>query len=276
MKVMHLTEHSLRRLLDGTIEPAEARTLAAHLESDCPQCEELLASSPAGVLDTRADRALAALTPTRLEEAGNDLEYARIRRRVGPRRASRSRWVRLAALAASLAAAGGLTVKLAVDRAAREARWDGAKGISARPSRPIPLRLRAVAVISERSGHVTWKVVSGEALPSHAALQIQLEVGSAADVAIARVGPAGDVDAFWHERVAAPGRVQISIGGRPAAYPLAGLVGPQRLVAIASPEPVAAERVEAAARALAPPSRVAGESPALEGLSLDVLEVTVR
>ncbi len=276
MKVMHLTEHTVRRLLDGTIDPAAARALAAHLESDCPECEALLAAGPAGALDGLADRALTALAPVRPEEAGSDLEYARIQRKLRPHRSGRPRWTRLAALAATLVVAAGVVVLFAVERAGRQARWDGVKGVAGRLSHPVPIRLRAIAVISEPSGLATWKVVSGEALPSRAALQIQLEVGGAADVAIARVGPAGELDVFWHERVATAGPVRLSVAGRPAAYPLAGLGGPQRLVVVASPETLAADRVAAAARALAPPARIGGESPALEGLSIDVLEITVR
>ncbi len=275
--MMHLTQDGIRRLLQGAMDPAEARALAAHLESDCPQCEALLASGPAEQLDGLADRALTGLARSSPPEAGSDLEYARIRRKLRAGRSHRSRWPRLAALAAGLVAAGAITVKLAVDRAAREERWDGVKGVAAGMAQAVPVRLSAVAVLPEPSGQPRlWKVAAGDSLPRDAALQLRFEVGRPADVAVLRAGTAGDVDVIWHERVASAGPVQLSVSGRPAAYPLAGLAGSQRLVLIASPEPLDAERVAAAARALAPPGRVGGESPALEGLSIDVLEVTVR
>ncbi len=274
--MMHLTRDSVRQLLEGTMDPIQARALAAHLESDCPECDAVLASGPAGSLDGLADRALAALAPPSPEEAGNDLEYARIRR-LRSRPPGRRRWAPLVALAASLVVVGGVAVKLAVDRSARESSWDGMKGVAARPSRAVPVRLSAVAVLPQPGGQPRiWKVTSGESVPHDAALQLQIEVGRAADVAVARAGLAGDVDVFWHERVAAAGPVQLSVAGRPAAYPLAGLAGPQRLVVVASPSPLAAEQVTAAARALAPPGRVGGETPALEGLSIAVVELRVK
>ncbi len=270
---MHLTRESLRRLLAGTIDQVEARAIAAHLEQDCPECEALLASTEAGPLDGIADHALTALAPTRPEEAGNDVEYARIQRMLRPRRSAR-RWAPLAAAAAALLTAG-IGVHLAVQRSGPG--WDGVKGGSAAPARPVQLRVSAVAVQAQAGGQPRiWKVAGGDELPADAALQLRMEVGGAADVALARVGPGGAVHVFWHERVAAPGPVRITVDGRPAAYPLAGLAGPQRFVALASPGRLAPERIAAAARRLAPPARIGGEGPALDGLSIDVVEITVR
>src|SRR5689334_7294740 len=106
MKVMHLTNESLGQLLAGTIDPAQARELAAHLQQDCPECEALLASREAGPLDGLADRALTSLAPAQQEELGNDLEFARIQRQLRGRRSSVARWAPLAVAAAALLVVG--------------------------------------------------------------------------------------------------------------------------------------------------------------------------
>ena len=279
--MMHLTRESQRKLLAGTIDQVEARAIAAHLEKDCPECEALLASEEAGPLDGLADHALTALAPTRPEEEGNDVEYARIQRLLHPRRSARRRWAPLAAAAAAALLTAGIGVHLAVQRSRRPS-WDGVKGGTAGPARPVQLRVSAVAVQAQAGGQPRiWKVAGGDELPADAALQLRMEVGAAADVALARVGTGGAVHVFWHERVDAAGPVRITVDGRPAAYPLAGLAGSQRFVALASPGRLAPEQVTAAVRALAPPAPIGGEGPALDGLSLagmsiDVVEITVR
>ena len=95
------------------------------------------------------------------------------------------------------------------------------------------------------------------------------------DVAVVRVGSRGAPDVFYRKRLG-PGRTGVSLAGRPAAYPLEGLDGPQRFVLVAAEEPLTPARIAAAAAALAPPARISAEAPALDGLSLDVVEVTVR
>lgn len=274
---MHLTDRTLRRLLDATMDPAEARALAAHLETECPRCEALLASGPAD-LDGRADRALTALAPLRPEEAGNELEYERILRKAHSGRSNRARWAPLVAtVAAALAITVGGVVQVTVKRSTREAPLDGVKGVIAGPSRTVPVRLSAVAVLAEpvRQPRI-WKVASGDVVPRGAQLQLRVDVGGMADLALARVGPAGEVDVFWHERVATAGPVQPSMAGRPAAYSLADLAGPQRFIVLASPEPIPPGRVATAARELSPPARIAGQNPALGDASADILEITVR
>ena len=276
--MMHLTEERLRALLDGKLPPDEARALADHLARDCAECEALLAAAPAGALDGAIDAALTALAPVRLEEAGTDLEYARIRRRVRAAAGGRRPWLRPLAIAAAVAVAAGVTLKVLVDREARDARWDGEKGIGSSRAAAVPVRLSAVAVLGEPGAEPRLvKVAHGEALPPAAALQLRVEVGRAADVALARVGPGGDVDVFWRERVAHAGPVQLSVEGRPAAYPLAGLTGPQRFVAIASARGLDEGRAAAAARTIAAaPSAAAERAASGEGITFDILEVTVR
>jgi hypothetical protein len=277
---MHLTRESQRRLLAGTIDEVEARAIAAHLVDDCPECEALLASQEAGPLDGLADHALTSLAPTRPEEEGNDIEYARIQRVLHTRRPARRRWAPLAAAAAAALLTAGVGVHLAVQRSGRPS-WAGEKGGTAGPG-PVQLRVSVVAVQAQAGGQPRiWKVAGGDELPANAALQLRMEVGAAADVALARVGTGGTVHVFWHEWVDAAGPVRIAVDGRPAAYPLAGLVGQQRFVALASPGRLAPERVAAAAGALAPPAPIGGEGPArdglpLAGISIDVVEITVR
>ena len=278
--MMHLTNESLRRLLSGTADPAEARALAAHLAQDCPDCEELLAAQPAGPLDGHADRALTALAPPRPEESGHDLEFARIQRALrtaAPARRPRAlrRWAPLAAAAGMLLAVGiGVEVN---SLRTRQDGWDGLKGVATTAPLAVPVRLSAVAVLPDSRGEPqVWKVGNGDSLPREAALELRIEVSGAADVAIARVGRDGSVDAFWHQRVGSAGTVQITVDGRPAAYPLSALAGPQRFIVVASPAGLAPERIAAAARALAPPAAITSGSPPLEGLTTDVLGVTVR
>src|SRR5512138_1977631 len=78
---MHLSERSYLLLLQGSLPPVEARLLARHLEEGCTFCEEFLASRPAAdAVDGLVDEAVGALVPA--GDRGNDLEFARIERRV--------------------------------------------------------------------------------------------------------------------------------------------------------------------------------------------------
>jgi hypothetical protein len=112
-------------------------------------------------------------------------------------------------------------------------------------------------------------------VPAAASLQFEVEAGRAAHAALVRISPRAAPDPFWSERIG-EGRSPVTLSGSPAAYPLAGLDGPQRFALLASDEPIDPRRVARAAAALAPPARITPELPALEGLSLDILEVEVR
>ncbi|BDG01650.1 DUF4384 domain-containing protein [Anaeromyxobacter oryzae] len=266
----HLAEDTYRRLLAGTLPPAEARALAEHLRGDCPVCEAFLAARPAAdALDGRADHALGSLRPGDAADAGNDLEFRRIQRRLA--RAPRLReWRGLGLAAAALVLVAGLAALEWADRRGPLAPgWDGEKGFS---SRAVPVRLRFVVL--DPAGGIE-KGVAGEAVGAGARLQFELELGRAADVALVRVPARGAPEVFLRERLA-PGRTTVSLDGRPAAYPLDGLAGPQRFLAIASPGPLDERSVLAAAAGLAPPARISPDAPGLEGLSLDAVEVVVR
>ncbi len=273
--MMHLTAQTLDRLLAGSLAPAEARALAEHLGGDCPECEALLERAGPGALDGVVDEALLGMAPPLPAERGSDLEFARIRRALRRARPGRARAGRIAALAAALVAVAGVAVKVAWLDRPRPAAWDGVKGPAAAA---IPVRLRFLVVHPVGSGRPPEleRGASGETVAPSAALQFRIELARPGFAALVRVGVGGDADLFWSGRVDAAGTADVTAGGRPAAYPLAGLAGRQRVVLVASPEPLEVPRVLAAARALAPPAAIPAEGPALEGLSFDVVEVTVR
>jgi hypothetical protein len=273
---MHLTHGTLARLLDGTLDATEARALAEHLSRACEECEGLLASRVrADPVDGRVDQALAALAEVPVSGAGSDLEYARIQRALRGGRPAR-RLAPLAALAAVALAVGVVALKVGLDRTrpGRDA-WDGVKGLAAQA---VPLRLRFLVVLPGEAGGPPRleKGASGAAVPARAGLQFQVEAGRQAHAALVRVSSSGEGEVFWHGAVAPGAPLEVTVGGRPAAYPLEGLAGPQRFVLLGGPEALAPDRIAAAARALAPPGRASPDRPDLAGLSFDVVEVTVR
>ena len=274
---MHLTNESLKKLLAGTVSPAEARALGDHLDNPCPRCEALLAGHEGTELDALADHSLTALSEPTQEECGNDIEYARIRRAVQavPAKRARRSWIPgVAAAAALLVAVAGVLLNL--DRA-RDDRWDGVKGVAQVNGNPVSVRLSAVAVAAGSGSEPRlWRVVSGDELPPSAALQLRVELGKPADVVIARVGPEGQVDLFWHERAPAAGAVTVTAGGRPAAYPLEALAGPQVFVVLASHDRLTPERIRGVMSGVLGAGRAVAGGVSPQGVSVDVLSVTVR
>jgi hypothetical protein len=274
--VAHLTDPTYTQLLAGILPPAEARDLARHLEVGCEACEAFLASRPvADAVDGQVDAALSALAVA--HSAGNDLEFRRILLRLDAEPAIRPGFVRragarLVAVAAILAIAGTASVVLRARTAAPPA-WDGEKGSA---PQIIPLRLRFVVVSPGAAGAPgLQKGVSGQAVPAAASLEFELELGRGAEVALVRVPAQGAPEVIFREPLHA-GRTDLTIGGLPGVYPLSGLSGPQRFIAMASPARLDPARLERAAAALAPPARASADLPALDGLSLDVVEVLVR
>lgn len=278
---MHLTETTYRHLLARSLPRPLARSLAPHLGRDCDQCEDLLLRRPeADGLDGRIDTALAALARGR-GAAGDDLEFARIMRRVAePVRpvarpasspAPRRLPLRTLALAATVAIAGfaGLLLsRPASDRPAPAgAGWDGVKG----PAEPVPLRLRFLVLTPAAGGPpAIERGVSGQEVSSDASLQFQVELGRPAEVVLARQGTGGAQEVFLRTRLPA-GRSAVAVAGQPAAYPLSALAGPQRFVVLASETPIDPADVARAA-ALGAAAR-AGDGQAI---SLDLVEVQVR
>jgi hypothetical protein len=264
--VMHLTDAIYRALLAGTLPPKEARELAAHLSGDCESCERFLAEfGVADGLDGLTDAAIAAALPP-ASESGNDLEYARIQRalRTGGRQPRR----RLlgAAIAASLFITGsaGVVVYQLRARTPTGVEWDGVKG---NDPRPIPVRLRFLRL--DAAGTV------GDSADQGSSLLFEVETGRPADVALLRVATGGGVELIWRSRVSG-GRTQVTVGGKPAAFPLASLSGPQRFVLLAGNGGMEESRAVRAAAAVAPPNRIKPEAPSLDGLSVDVVELFVR
>lgn len=269
--MMHLDPETLAALQAGTLSAEEARALSTHLDEECEECERLLAVKlNVQVLDGIADAAIARALPVE-GGAGNDLEFARILRAVGARERTPRRRLVAGALAASLVIAGVAGLVAGQLRPTDEATpaWDGEKGVD---TRPVAVRLRFLEV--EADGRMA-KGISGERVRFSSSLLFEVEAARPAVAGIARVSPAGNVEVIWRQRVSA-GRTQVTLDGRPAAYPLAALSGPHRFVLVASEAALDDARLEGAAATLAPPQPPAGDSPALSGLSLDIVDVYVR
>ncbi len=271
----HLTDATYRRLLEGSLPPDEGARLARHLDEDCAECEAFLASREAvDWLDGQVDRAFAALAPAGAS-GGNDLELARIERRLRemehpPRRSPRFVPVALAAAAAILVA--GVAGLLVPRSDPRRPTWTGEKGAGAHS---VPVRLRFLVLTAGVGGVEIAKGVSGQTVSASSSLEFEIETGRAADVAIGRVPQYGKPDFFWHERVGA-GRAQATVRGHPAAYPLLDALGAQRFVAVASEDPLDDARLARVASALATPAGMAPNVPGLDGVSFDAVEVEVR
>lgn len=271
---MHLDRPTYAGLLAGTLPPEEARALADHLSRDCEECERFLAElQEADALDGRIDAAIAAALPFR-PMPPNDLEFARIEERLrDPRASHRARhrpFLVPAAIAASILVAGLAGLLLQRKPASHSfAAWDGVKGSEARPLR---VRLRIARL--DASGEPV-RGQPGETLDRGAKLLFELELDRAADVALARATPNGEVEVVWRNRVAG-GRTIVTQAGRAAAYPLGALAGTQRFVAVAAEGGLDAARLSRATAAFAAPGLVSPDSPALSGLSVDFVEITVR
>jgi hypothetical protein len=272
----HLTEERYRGLVEGTLAPEEARALASHLDAPCQACEEFLAGRPGtDALDGHVDRALAAAAPVPVAARGNDVEFRRIQRAMTVRAVPAhplGRWVSPTyraslAAAAIVAVLGGLWGMEVLDRT-RHPDWTGEKGMS---SAAVPVQLRFLV----DRGEAIDKGLSGQEVSRDDRLRFELTLARDAEVALVRVGTAGRPEVFYRQMLKA-GSTLVSVEGKPAAYPLDCLEGPQRFVAVASPSWIDDARAADAAAVLAPPAGISAESPRLEGLTLDVVEVTVR
>lgn len=270
--MMHLDPTIYAALLSGTLPPKEARTLAEHLEGDCEACERFLAErEEADALDGTTDAAVSGAFPPGRAAAGNDLEFARIQRALRGGTRPRRRALAPLAVAASLLVAGaaGLAWRQLRPPPAAGPAWDGLKGTG---QRALPIRLRFLVLGA--GGEVT-KGLSGEPVDRRASLLFEVEASREADVALARVGPGGAAELVWASRVPG-GRTQVTVGGRPAGYPLGALDGVQRFVLVAGEAGLDEGRALRAAAALAPPRGFHAEAPALDGLTVDLVEVNVR
>lgn len=274
---MHLDARTYAALLADTLGPDEASALAQHLEGGCERCEAfLVACGEADPADGRVDRALGAVSER--DAAGSERELAAIEQRlrapaparpVPARPAARRRWgVGAFAAAAAVLVAG---VAALVGRGPERPAWDGTKGAVSRPA-PTPVRLRFV-VVEGAGPEGLRRGASGEAVAARARLEFEVELGRAAHVALARVAPDATVEVFW-EGALGPGPTQVSIEGRPAAYRLDGLRGPQRFVAITSAAPLGADATAHAAAAAAT-GRGDG-APSADAVATDAVEVRVE
>jgi hypothetical protein len=268
--MMHLDPRTYSGLLAGTLPPGEARVLSEHLSGDCETCERFLAGmAAADGLDGRSDAAIVGAFPPPLVPGG-EREHARIQRRLRGSSAPRRRLLVPIAIAASLVMAGvaGMLVQRAGRTVPSSAGWDGVKGTEARP---IRVRLRAVQLDTTGSAA---PLRAGESLDPSARLLFEVEAERGADVALVHLPASGGAEIVWRSRVAS-GRTVLTTGGRAAAYPLAGLAGAQRFAVLAAEGGLDDARVARVTSALARPGAL-GDAPALAGVSVDLLELSVR
>lgn len=282
---MHLTNDLLHGLLDQSLPPPEALRLASHLRADCETCESFLASRPgADRFDGPVDLVLVRLASPGVVGQGNDLEFARIRRQLRgapapapslagppaprPGRALRTGLpVAAAVLVAGLAGYGLGRAPGRPETPAVATGWDGEKGAGVRA---VPLRLRFLVLTPAVGGPpAVEKGLPGQAVSAASSLQFQVELGRPATVLLAR-GGGGAPEVFFQAQLAA-GTHLVSLGAEPAAFPLGGLAGRQRFLAVAAEGPLAAGDL---ARALT--AGAAAASDGAQQVSLDVVEVEVR
>lgn len=271
---MHLTDDSHRGLIHRTLRGQAARALAAHLRRPCPPCETFLAGRPvADRFDGAVDAALLSRARAPAAARGNDLEYARIQRalRAG---SGRRRWTLGVGAAAAVLVAGLAGVLLAQPGGGpAPAAWDGVKG---REVQAIPLRLRFLVLTPAVGGPPAMeRGLSGQEVPAAASLQFQVELGRPAHLLLARVGRGGAPEIFLTTRLDA-GRHVVAVEGRPAAYPLAALAGPQRFLALASEARLGPGDAARAAQATQAGSPAAASRDDGTPISLDQVEVRVR
>ncbi len=265
---MHLDAKKYEALLAGTLSPSEARAFAQHLSGDCDICEQFLASREAADdLDGRADRAILKAAPTAARPE-NELEFARIQRRLRTERPGRGRLLAVAAIAASLfaiAVAGLVTRHVG---SAPDKSWDGAKGANA-AAPAVHLRFARL-----QPGSEAQKGVTGETIDRGATLLFEVESNRPANVALARLAPDGAVELLWSQQVGS-GRTVLGAEGKTAAYPLAAVDGQQRFVLVGAFGALDGQLVERAVKTLAAGTGADGaRAPA--PLSYDMVVVNVR
>jgi hypothetical protein len=257
----HIDQATIQGLLSGGLHGAATLAVAEHLDAGCDACEALLAE------DGEVDAVLLALAQAQASgAAGNDLEWARIRRRL--RGGSPLRGLRVAA-AVLLVAGATFAVVQAIRPMSRDG-WDGQKGVE---TQPVGARLRfSVAPGSIASG--VERGASGAVLSPEASLLFRVEAAGPTRLVLVHLAPGSGAapEVIWEGEAAAAGTLDVEVDGRPAAFPLHGLSGPQRFALLAAPG-LDRPRVDEALRRLA--AGPEAPAPALP-ISLDVVEVTVR
>ena len=272
MGTRHLDHDSYQRLRSGRLDPAEARELARHLEEECDVCEAFLAARPLDDLDGVVDRALAGLAPPSAEARPSEGEFARIRAATSGRARGTARMGRWVAAAAAVLMVGGVSLLVARSRSGQEA--DSSAGVKGRQLSPVPARLRFAVVGGEGGTLQLDRGRDGAVVPAGASLAFRIELGRPAYLAVLRIG-GGEREVVWKRRVDRAGVVDVSEGGRPAAYPLKGLSGVQRFALVASEAPITADDLAAAARVATGAGAASGDAR-WSVMTLDVVEVTVR
>jgi hypothetical protein len=242
----------------------EARALADHLGRECGECEAFLARETADAVDGAIDAALLRLVPPTGDAAGNDLEWARIQRRL---RSRPSVWRHVGLAAAVAAAVAVVGVALRLETRPGGSQEAGTKGTA--PER-TSARLRFTVALPGPDAPSVERGASGAVVPPEASLLFRIETSGPAQLALIRLGEEGEV--IWRGSADRAGSVDVEVDGRPAAYPLRGLAGRQRFALLAAPA-LDPETLATARSLLAGSAAARSPSPAV---SLDVVEVTVR
>lgn len=263
---MHLDPATYERLLAGTLPSGEARALAAHLAGECEICERFLAlRRPADALDGLGEAALDRAFPAS-PVPGEELEFARIDRRLRAARAWRPRALAVGALAASLVVAGVAGLLARSPRPPPDATaWDGVKGTELRGPRVLLRVLRLPPGGEPLRGH------SGESAERGERLLFEVEADRDVNAALIHVAEDGAAELLWRDRIRA-GQTVLGAGGKAAAFALADLAGRQRFVLVASSAPLDPAQAVTLARQGALPEGGGGAGTT----STDTFEVTVR
>ncbi len=253
MAVLHIDSSTWRRLLSG--EPFEGRDDAVrHLAEPCEACEASLAGmAPGDALDGLVD---AVLSQTSARPApGNDVEFARIWRRVQGASPLQAGLAIAAALA--VAVAGGLALRLlSHDRGARLPTADEEQGLKGAGQLTALGEVEVSFAIAQRDamGSVRLdKGIPGHAYAATSDVLVRYRVNEPGYVAVVRASADGSTDVVVDSQAVTPGEHDVEVGGKPAGYPLRGLSGPQRFAVVLSRRALSALELRDLAARLARP-----------------------
>jgi hypothetical protein len=176
-------------------------------------------------------------------------------------------------MGAAIAIAAGMVVVL---RPTQEERWTGIKGAT---SGAAPLRIRYLVAATTPDAALE-RGADGGRYARDRALVFRVEAGGGGYLYLVRVSR-NESERVWP----APGRTDAHVdggaydfseGGRPTAYPLRELKGPQRFAAVLAPEPLDQDRLARLARSLPPEMKAVGGAATEEGITVDAIDLVVE